>query len=200
MKIQGSEIRGRKKQKCLSWSGVWIRNLLSCLLYSVFCLLFFTGCKQEGAPPPPVAVVKKETPKPEPASIAGEAKNEEKASPQTDKLKSQRNPFKTFIVKSTDRPTVVTPKTPLQRYELDNLKLVAVMWGMNSPIAMVEAPDGKGYKIKKGDLVGSRDGRVKRIEKDRVIVEERFTEANGEVVTNEFEIRLPLPKEEEETR
>ncbi len=164
-------------------------------------LCMLAGCQQEGAPPqPPAAEVKKEAPKSEVVPVAGEAKKEEKAPPKADEVKSQRNPFKTFIVKSTDRPPVVTPKTPLQRYELENLKLVAIMWGINSPVAMVEAPDGKGYKIKKGDLVGSREGRVKRIEKDRVIVEERFTEASGEVVTNEFEIKLPLPKEEEGLR
>jgi len=32
-----------------------------------------------------------------------------------------------------------------------------------------------------------------------VVVEERFTEAAGEGITSEFTIKLPLPKEEEET-
>ena len=176
-------------------------SLVTLYLAALCLMTLCVGCQQEGAPPQrPAAEVKKEVPKPETVPIAGEAKKEEKAPPKADEVKSQRNPFKTFIVKSTDRPTVVTPKTPLQRYELDQLKLVAVMWGINSPVAMVEAPDGKGYKIKKGDLIGSREGRVKRIEKDRVIVEERFTDASGEVVTNEFEIKLPLPKGEEELR
>ncbi|MDP2681577.1 MAG: pilus assembly protein PilP [Deltaproteobacteria bacterium] len=158
------------------------------------------GCQQGAPPQPPAAEVKKEAPKPETVPIAGEAKKEEKAPPKADEVNPQRNPFKTFIVKATERPSVVAPKTPLQRYELEQLKLVAIMWGINSPAAMVETPDGKGYSIKKGYLIGNREGRVKRIEKDRVIVEERFTEARGEVVTNEFEIKLPLPKGEEELR
>jgi len=147
-----------------------------------------------------MAQTKKEVPKPEAAPPVAEAKKEEKAPPKADEVKPQRNPFKTFIVKATERPSVVAPKTPLQRYELEQLKLVAIMWGINSPAAMVETPDGKGYSIKKGYLIGNREGRVKRIEKDRVIVEERFTEAGGEVVTNEFEIKLPMPKGEEELR
>ena len=193
MKIQGSGVRGQG-------SGVGIQNLLFCLLYSVFCILFFIGC-QQGAPPQPTAAqTKKEAPKPEAAPLVAEAIKEENAPPKADEVKPQRNPFKTFIVKATERSSVVAPKTPLQRYELEQLKLVAIMWGINSPAAMVETPDGKGYSIKKGDLIGSREGRVKRVEKDRVIVEERFTEAGGEVVTNEFEIKLPLPKGEEELR
>ena len=180
-----------------------LTRLILFLLVTVHFSLItvFTGCQQEGAPPkPPAAEVKKEATKSEVAPVAGEAKKEEKAPPKADEVKPQRNPFKTFIVKSTDRPPVVTPKTPLQRYELEHLKLVAIMWGINSPVAMVETPDGKGYSIKKGYLIGNREGRVKRIEKDRVIVEERFTEAGGEVVTNEFEIKLPMPKGEEELR
>ena len=92
------------------------------------------------------------------------------------------------------------PKTPLQKYEVEQLKLVAIIWGINSPIAMVEAPDGKGYKLKKGDLIGNRDGKVKRIEKDRVVVEEQSTETSGEIRVSEFEIKLPLPAGEEEIR
>lgn len=171
-----------------------------CLLSAICCLLLLVGCQKEGAPPqPPAAQVKKEAPKLEAAPTVTEIK-EEKAPPKADEVKPLRNPFKTFIVKATERSAVVAPKTPLQRHELDQLKLVAIIWGVNSPAAMVETPDGKGYSIKKGDLIGNREGRVKRIEKDRVIVEERFTPAGGEVVTNEFEIKLPLSKGEEEVR
>ena len=194
-------------------SGQWsvvrkgLMRLVLFLLVTVHWSLFtiLTGCQQEGAPPQPPAIqAKKEAPKPEAAPPVAETKKEEtkeeKSPPKADEVKPQRNPFKTFIVKATERPAVVAPKTPLQRYELEQLKLVAIMWGLNSPAAMVETPDGKGYSIKKGDLIGNREGRVKRIEKDRVIVEERFTEAGGEVITNEFEIKLPLPKGEEELR
>ena len=203
MKSQKSEVKNKWSVVSGQWSAA--RNLsFLLLLFTVHCSLFtvLTGCQQQGAPPqPPAAQVKKEALQHEAAPLVAETeKKEEKSPPKADEVKPPRNPFKTFIVKATERPSVVAPKTPLQRYELEQLKLVAIIWGINSPVAMIEAPDGKGYKIKKGDLVGSREGRVKRIEKDRVIVEERFTEANGEVVINEFEIKLPLPKEEEELR
>jgi len=168
--------------------------------YLLFCILFFTGCQQGAPPEPPAAQVKKETAKPEVAPPVAETKKEEAKEAKETEAKPPRNPFKTFIVKATDRSATAVPKTPLQKHELEQLKLVAIIWGVNSPAAMVETPDGKGYSIKKGDLIGNREGRVKRIERDRVIVEERFTEAGGEVITNEFEIKLPLPKGEEELR
>ena len=187
---QGSEVRSQE-------SGV--RMVLFCILASVFCILSLTGCQQSTPPQPPAEQAKKEAPKPVAAPPAIEMKEETKKE-ETAITAKQRNPFKSFIVKVTEKPTVAVPKTPLQRYELEQLKLVAIIWGVNSPIAMVEAPDGKGYSIKKGDLIGNRNGKVRRIEKDRVVVEERFAEASGEVITNEFLIKLPLPKGEEESR
>ncbi len=173
-------------------------------LFTVYCLLFtvFIGCQQGGAPSQPQAPAasqtKKEAPKPAATLPAEEVKAEKKEAAAVDV--KQKNPFKPFIAKATDKPAVVVPKMPLQKYELEQLKLVAIMWGMNGSIAMVEAPDGKGYSVKKGDLIGNKDGRVKRIDKDRVVVEEKFTEAGGETTSSEFEIKLPLPKGEEEVR
>lgn len=173
-------------------------------LFTVYCLLstVFIGCQQGGAPSQPqtpaASQTKKEAPKPVATLPAEEVKAEKKEAAAVDV--KQKNPFKPFIAKATDKPAVVVPKMPLQKYELEQLKLVAIMWGMNGSIAMVEAPDGKGYSVKKGDLIGNKDGRVKRIDKDRVVVEEKFTEAGGETTSSEFEIKLPLPKGEEEVR
>ena len=175
-------------------------HLICCLLLTAYCLLFFAGCQQGSPPPQPPAAQQaaKESLKPattpSPAVETKEGKKEEVASSDIKK----RNPFKPFLTDLKEKKAVV-PTTPLQKYELDQLKLVAVVWGVNGSVAMVEAPDGKGYSVKRGDLIGRRGGRVKRIEKNMVVVEEKFTEATGEGITNEFTIKLPLPKEEEET-
>lgn len=180
------------------------KSFLSTIYYLlstiIFCLLLFAGC-QQGAPPQPqpsaAPQAKKEAPKPVAASVPLETKEEKKPEAAVD-IK-QKNPFKPFITKA-EKLAVVVPKTPLQKYELEQLKVVAIIWSLDGSIAMVEAPDGKGYSVKRGDLIGNRDGRVKRIEKDKIVVEERFTEAGGEVTTSEFELKLPLPKGEEELR
>ena len=173
--------------------------LASCLLPIISCFLLLTGCQQDSQSPQPAAQqAAKESLKPattpSPAVETKEGKKEEVASSDIKK----RNPFKPFLTDLKEKKAVV-PTTPLQKYELDQLKLVAVVWGINGSVAMVEAPDGKGYSVKRGDLIGRRGGRVKRIEKNMVVVEEKFTEATGEGISNEFTIKLPLPKEEEET-
>ena len=63
-------------------------------------------------------------------------------------------------------------RTPLQRYDLDSLKLVGVLWGQLGNKALIQAPDGKGYTVTVNTLVGSRGGVIKEIQADRLIVEE----------------------------
>jgi type IV pilus assembly protein PilP len=64
------------------------------------------------------------------------------------------------------------PLTPLQRIDLSQLKLVGVIISPTGNKALVEEPSGKGYIISKGTYVGTNFGLVKRILKDRVVVEE----------------------------
>ena len=174
-------------------------NLIYCGLLAACWLMLTAGCQRESTPPqPPASEAKKAISKPAPP--VAEVKEEEKKIEEVVIDTKQRNPFRPFIIKTTEKAAIVIPKTPLQKYELEELKLIAIIWGIENPIAMVETPDGKGYSVRRGDLIGNRDGKVRRIEKNKVIVEERLTEASGEVSTSEFVIQLPLAKGEEEIR
>ncbi|MBN1841607.1 MAG: pilus assembly protein PilP [Deltaproteobacteria bacterium] len=85
------------------------------------------------------------------------------------------------------------PLTPLQRVDLGQLKLVAVILAPTGNKALVEEPSGKGYIISKGTYVGTNFGRVKRVLKDRVVVEEEtkdFLSGKMELQTTE----LTFPK------
>lgn len=166
----------------------------------VFCVFFAVGCQQGEAPLPPKvqAQAAKEAPKPAMSASAVNAADEKKEeAPDAAKLK---NPFKPYIVKIDRRAVVVAHTTPLQKYEIEHLRLVAVMWGADGAYAMVEAPDGKGFSIRKGDLIGNRNGKVRKIDKDKVVVEELFTVAGGEATISEFVMKMPLSKGEEELR
>ncbi len=184
---QGRGFRAARLSRSFAW-----RALL------VFCALFAVACHQGETPTQPNVQTRaaKEAAKPAaPASVvnATDEKKDEALS-----AANLKNPFKPYIVKVSLRAAVVTPITPLQKYEIEHLKLVAVMWGADGAYAMVEAPDGKGFSIRKGDLIGNRSGKVKKIDKNQVVVEERFTGAGGEVTTSEYALKLPLSKGEEE--
>jgi type IV pilus assembly protein PilP len=71
--------------------------------------------------------------------------------------------------------------TPLQKYELKDLKLVAVVVSENEPTAMLEDPTGYGYFVRKGMLVGPNDGVVERVIPNGLIIKEKFYNSLGEV-------------------
>jgi len=70
--------------------------------------------------------------------------------------------------------------TPLQKYELSDLTLVAVVVLDGEPTAMLEDPTGYGYVIRAGMLIGPHDGVVDRVVPNGLIVREKFFNDLGE--------------------
>jgi hypothetical protein len=104
----------------------------------------------------------------------------------------RRDPFRSFALDL--RPEARAPVTPLQRYELGQLTVVATVWGVNPPRAMVEDSFGMGYIITIGTPIGHNGGVVTAIEPQRVLVEERVLDFYGHEQINR--IVMETPKEE----
>ena len=106
------------------------------------------------------------------------------------------DPFKPFLQLTSARGGSKTaPLTPLQNYDISQLKLVAIISSPEGNIALVEDVTGKGYFLKKGTWIGKNDGKVTKILKDRVMIEEVYQDIFGQTKTNE--ISLSLHKVEE---
>ena len=107
------------------------------------------------------------------------------------------DPFKPFLqltsVREGSRSGVLTP---LQKYDISQLKLVAIISSPEGNTALVEDATGKGYFLKKGTFIGKNDGKVTKILKDKVIIEEVYQDIFGQSKFNE--ISLFLHKVEEE--
>ncbi len=72
------------------------------------------------------------------------------------------------------------PLTPLQTYNLSELKLVAVIQGSeDNATALVEDPDGFGYIVRTGTLIGENNGVIKKIQSSRIIIEQRYISPTG---------------------
>ncbi len=110
----------------------------------------------------------------------------------------KRDPFQPFIAAQTPVKPIgeEIPATPLQKYDLSQLKLVAIIVGAGEGSAMVQDSEGKGYIIKKGVYVGTNFGKVKTVLKDRVIIEERYKDYTGQVKEKEVILRLHTSAEE----
>ena len=83
-----------------------------------------------------------------------------------------------------------TPRTPLEKLDLSQLKLVAIMRSPNGNKALLEDASGKGYVISKGSYIGTNAGKVVEIEKDRVIVAEEVEDAMGNVTIQRKELKI----------
>ncbi|MDX2448398.1 MAG: pilus assembly protein PilP [Desulfobacterales bacterium] len=88
-------------------------------------------------------------------------------------------------------------KTPLEKIELDQLKLRAIIIAPSGNKALVEESSGKGYIIRKGTYIGRHDGKIVKILKDKVVVEEWTADYEGKMTAKEKEIKLPKPPGEE---
>jgi len=108
------------------------------------------------------------------------------------------DPFKPFIQLASTRGTR-TALTPLQKFDISQLKLVAIISAPGGNIALVEDVTGKGYFLKKGTWIGKNDGKVTKILKDKVIVEEVYQDIFGQTKTNEISISLHKAEEGGET-
>ncbi len=108
----------------------------------------------------------------------------------------KRDPFRSFTSIEVVRPDVIVA-SELQNWELDQLKLVAILWGIDEPVAMVEDPKGKGHIISHGELIGKKWGRVTQIKSDEVVITEEFRDPiENRPITNEYSMKLPDPFEE----
>ncbi|MEN8244967.1 MAG: pilus assembly protein PilP [Thermodesulfobacteriota bacterium] len=89
------------------------------------------------------------------------------------------------------------PTTPLEKIELSQLSLKAIVRSAQGNKALVQEASGKGYIVTKGTFIGVNQGTVIDIQKDRVIVEEEVENIQGDITLKTRELRLPKPSGEE---
>lgn len=106
----------------------------------------------------------------------------------------KRDPFAPLIIKE-DRQVRKGNLPPLERYNIYEFKLTGVVWGGLGYSAMLEGPDGKGYFIRVGTVMGQNKGVVKKITQNTLVVEEKFKNISGEF--DRKEIVIELRKKEE---
>jgi type IV pilus assembly protein PilP len=102
----------------------------------------------------------------------------------------KRDPFRPLALKAKVSPRPQESLSPLERYEIGQLKLVGVVWDVEEPKAMVEDATGLGYIIKVGTPIGANEGKVKSIKPTEVVIEESYTDFYGARKSREISIKL----------
>lgn len=153
-----------------------------------------------GDPPPP-APVAAPVRKPVPAQKKAEtAEQPADAVPQLEYAYSpvgKRDPFRSVLDDAKQQGTDPGGDVdcgPLCKWDLEQLKLVAVVSGVSNPLAMVEDPNGRGYIVRRGTFVGKRNGKVTQIRSGEVMVTEIYKDQMGKPHINPVAIRLPEDK------
>lgn len=82
------------------------------------------------------------------------------------------------------------PLSPLENIKLERLKLVAIVLTPEGNKAMIEDFKGQGYIITPGTYIGSNNGRVSRILKNKVVIEEIIQKPDGRITAVTKELRF----------
>ena len=112
--------------------------------------------------------------------------------------KGKVNPFEPLF---RERQTVASkskrkkriPRTPLEKIDLSQLKLVGIVTASSGNKALVEESNGKGYVIRKGTYIETNAGKVIQIESNKVIVAEEYEDVVGNVTLRNKELTLQKP-------
>jgi type IV pilus assembly protein PilP len=147
------------------------------------------ACGGTKAPPPPAARPAAAAP-----GAAPEAAAADKAPAPEWSYSSvgKRDPFRSFLaeIEAQKGPDSRCP-TPLGRFEIEQLRLAAVVTGLDDPVAMVQAPNGVGYTIRRGACIGKNGGIVAAVRSGEVVVSEWAIRADGTRDRTQTVLKLP---------
>jgi Tfp pilus assembly protein PilP len=88
-------------------------------------------------------------------------------------------------------------KLLLRRFELNQLELTAIVWGIARPKVLFRAPDGYSYIAQVGTGIGSNRGRITKITKNKVLIGEEFRDPSGQYVARESEFEMEVQQKTE---
>lgn len=112
----------------------------------------------------------------------------------------KRDPFRPLFLLRRSAAETVEPLTPLQRYEIGQLRLVGVIYDLAPPRAMVEDSSGLGFIVTPGTAIGPNGGVVTAIRPRQMVVEEWQTDVIGQRHKKEFVLDLPSDENERSRR
>jgi type IV pilus assembly protein PilP len=150
--------------------------------------LVFPGCKKKELPPP-------SPPSPKPAAKVPPPVQKQSTSARTGGVPVQsldfstkKDPFKPFMTEPVAQPSKARSAAaiartedllPIQRYDVSKFRVSGVIVGLKENTALIVDPEGRGYVVREGMLIGNSDGRISRITPSSIEVVERYRDDTG---------------------
>jgi len=101
-----------------------------------------------------------------------------------------RDPFESLIQEKVETEPGQEPKDPREMYDIEVMRVVAIIHDDVQGYASVRLPDGKYYTLVKGMKIGIHGGQVKEIQSDRVIVKQNVRDFRRRLVEQTRELKL----------
>ncbi|MFI5314937.1 MAG: pilus assembly protein PilP [Myxococcota bacterium] len=99
------------------------------------------------------------------------------------------DPFRSYIRRQVTLENEAN-ESPLERFDLSQLIVMGIIWGVDEPRALVRDPTGKGYIVRAGTPIGKNKGRILRIQDNKVVVKETYLDHLDRATTKEVELEL----------
>lgn len=101
---------------------------------------------------------------------------------------NRRDPFMAWAeYVPTDSPA--KPLSPAQRFDLDQLSLVGIMWDVKDPKAMFTDPDNEVIVLGRDEGIGNKNGYIASIREGEVVVVEA-TRKRGDLIYKTRTLRI----------
>ncbi len=151
-------------------------------------IVIFAGCKNKVSPAKPAAPQPKAVVSLPPPLTKEELKAEKEVYAYDQK--GRRDPFMSLVQITKEKPKRVAGKKPIENFDVDEIKLVAILWDSRQYYALITLPDNKSYTIRKGMTVGLYGGKVEDITKDTVLIREHLKDYRGQPKTKDTILKL----------
>jgi len=110
--------------------------------------------------------------------------------------KGRRDPFTSLVQVTKGKPERKKGTSPVEEFDLDEIKLIAIAWDNQQYYALITLPDKKSYTIRKGMTLGIYNGKIIQINRDSMLIREQIKDYKGQIKTEDTILKLRKEGEE----
>lgn len=94
------------------------------------------------------------------------------------------------LSRGSDKPSIILETKPLQSYDIDQFRLVAVMWDINALKAMFVDPKDQIHVVGRDERIGRKNGYIASIREGEVAVVEQNKNDDNQVTYSTKVLRI----------